>query len=132
MQIKIEWDVLTFLSGIPTQVQDILFGHDLLGDMSKYWKGLATGTTDTSPSYTVYRQTQLFGSVPTWYHRGLDDAGNVVEFFNTVTHVSQFNYSTDDGLTWTPGVGPDQVGKRLRFARTNPPNVILTCSLKES
>ena len=131
VQIRIKWDLLTFLSGIPAQIQDVTLGHERLSDMSEYWKGMATGSTDDSPSYTVYRQVKLFGSVPTWYHRGIDDSGNVQEFFNTVTHVSQFTHSLNDGVSWLAGVGPDQVGKRLRFQRASPSGLILNMSLKE-
>lgn len=131
VQLKVTWDVLTFLSGVPTQLSEINLGHDLLTDMDPYWKGLATGTTETSPSYTVYRQTRLYASYPTAFqHLGIDDAGNTVENFNTTTHASQFTHSLDEGVTWLAGLGPNQVGKRLRFARTNPPNVIITTALK--
>ncbi len=131
VQLKVMWDVLTFLSGVPTQLSELNLGHDLLTDMDPYWKGLASGTTDTSPSHTVYRQTRLYVSYPSSFqHIGTDDAGNVVENFNTTTHASQFTHSLDEGLTWLSGLGPNQVGKRLRFTRTNPPNVIVTTALK--
>lgn len=131
VQLKVEWDVLTFLSGVPTQLSEINLGHDLLTDMDPYWKGLATGTTETSPSYTVYRQTRLYTSYPTAFqHLGIDDDGNTIENFNTTAHAAQFTHSLDEGVTWLAGFGPNQVGKRLRFTRTNPPNVLLTTALK--
>lgn len=131
VQLEVTWDVLTFLSGVPTQLSELNLGHDLLTDMDPYWKGLASGTTDTSPSHTVYRQTRLYVSYPSSFqHIGTDDAGNVVENFNTTTHASQFTHSLDEGITWLAGLGPNQVGKRLRFTRTNPPNVIVTTALK--
>lgn len=131
VQLKVQWDILTFLSGIPTQLSELNLGHDLLTDMDPHWKGLATGTTETSPSHTVYRQTRLYVSYPSSFqHIGTDDAGNVVENFNTTTHASQFTHSLDEGLTWLAGLGPNQVGKRLRFTRTNPPSVIVTTALK--
>lgn len=131
VQLKVQWDVLTFLSGVPTQLSELNLGHDLLTDMDPHWKGLASGTTDTSPSHTVYRQTRLYVSYPSSFqHIGTDDAGNVVENFNTTTHASQFTHSLDEGITWLAGLGPNQVGKRLRFTRTNPPNVIVTTALK--
>lgn len=131
VQLKVQWDILTFLSGVPTQLSELNLGHDLLTDMDPCWKGLATGTTSTSPSYTIYRQTKLYASYPSSFqHIGTDDDGNVVENFNTTTHASQFTHSLDEGVTWLAGLGPNQVGKRLRFTRTNPPNVIVTTALK--
>jgi hypothetical protein len=133
VQLEIKWDILSYLSGIPTQIKDLVLAVDLFSDMSEYFKGMAKGTTEESPSYTVYRQTKLYAVDPaTLYHRGIDDAGNIVEAFNTTAHASQFTYSIDEGATWLPGKGPNQIGKRLRFARANPPGVIITNSIKES
>lgn len=132
IQVKVEWDILTFLSGIPTQLQDVITGFDLLAEPSMHWAGMATGSTDTSPSHTVYRQIRLYNTTtPTLYHRGIDDAGNIVEYFDTVTHLAQFSHSLNEGVTWLPGIGPDQLYKRLRFTRLSPPGVILTNSLRE-
>ena len=131
VQLKITWDLLTFLSGVPTQLEDIGIGYDLLFEMDPYWKGLATGTTATSPSHTVYRQTRLYASYPSSFtHFGFDDDGNTVEQYNTTTHASQFTHSLDEGVTWLAGLGPNQVGKRLRFTRVNPPSLIVTNALK--
>ncbi len=132
IQIRVEWDILTFLSGIPTQLQDVIVGYDLLAEPSRNWSGLSTGTTDTSPSHAVYRQIKLYGgSTPDLYHRGIDDNDNVVESINSVDHPSQFTHSLDEGVTWLSGTGPDQLGKRVRVTRLSPPGVILTNSLKE-
>lgn len=129
VQIRVKWDILSFLSGIPTQVQDILIGHDPLTEMSEKWKGMADGSIGNA---TVYRQVELYnGSIPTLYHRGIDDADNVVEAYNTVDHIANFTHSIDEGLTYIPGIGPDQIGKRIKLTRSSPPGVIITDSLKE-
>lgn len=131
VQLKVTWDILTFLSGVPTQLEDLGLGYDLLFEMDPYWKGLATGTTATSPSHTVYRQTRVYSTYPSSFtHFGFDDDGNTVEQYNTTTHASQFTHSLDDGQTWLAGLGPNQFGKQLRFTRTNPPSIIVTNALK--
>lgn len=133
VQLEVQWDLLSYLSGIPTQIKDLVLAVDLFGDMSENFVGMATGTTETSPSYTVYRQVKLYDADPAvLYHRGIDDAGNIVEAFNTSAHASQFDYSIDEGVTWIAGKGPNQIGKRLRFARVSPPGLIITNSIKES
>lgn len=132
IQFKIEYVATSPLSSNMAQIIDFFFAYAPLNSMSTYWKPMSTGTTEISPSKTVYRQSKLYGgSAPTLYHRGVDLSGNIVEFFNTVTHVAQFDYSIDEGDTWVAGVGPDLVGKRLRFTRTNPPSVIINNSLSE-
>lgn len=130
VQMKATWDVLSFLSGIPTQLQDLLLGHDPLNEMSENWKGLADGSSGNS---TVYRQVKLYGgSTPTLYHRGIDDSENVVESFNTSANLANFSHSTDEGVTFNPGVGPDQIGKRLKVTNPSRSGVIMTLSLKEA
>lgn len=129
VQVKVTWDILSFLSGIPTQLQDVLLGHDPLNEMSHNWKGLADGSSGND---TVYRQVELYGgAVPTLYHRGIDDSENVIESFNTVAHPSQFTHSLDEGVTFLAGVGPDQIGKRLKLTNPSRSGVIMTASLKE-
>jgi hypothetical protein len=132
VQLKLLENTIDLLNSNPAQIIDAFFAYVPLNQMSEYWKGMASGSNDDSPSHVVYRQVKLYGGpAPTLYHRGVDDSGNVVESFNTVTHVAQVTHSLDDGQTWNAGVGSDTLYKRLRFQRTTPPTVTVTNSLKE-
>jgi flavin-binding protein dodecin len=91
---------------------------------------MADGTTSTAPSHVVYRQVKLVGGTPELIHRGIDDNENVVESLSSVTHVAQVTHSLDEGLTWIPGPGPDQLYKRIRFTRISPPGLIVNNSLR--
>lgn len=134
VQVKLTWSIASsFLSGNPAQLSDVIVAYDRLDEMSEHWFGMADGTTSDTPSYVVYRQVELYDVVPsTLYHRGYDDSNNLVEALNTVTNISQVTHSLNEGLTWLAGVGPNQIGKRLRFERVTPPTVVVKCSLKEA
>lgn len=127
---EIQWDVLTVLSGIPTQVSELMLGFDLYKESAPQFVGMADGTTSVSPSHAVYRQIKLVGGTPELIHRGIDDNENVVETISSTVNPSQVTHSLDEGLTWLPGAGPDQVFKRLRFTRVSPPGVIVTNSVR--
>ena len=132
-QIEVTWEMASFLSGNPAQVSDIALAHERLDEMDDRFTGMADGTTSDIPSYVVYRQVRLFsGSTPTLFHRAYDDNFNVVESMDTVTNSAQVTYSINDGLSYSAGVGPNQVGKLIRFERLTPPGVIVKNSLRIS
>jgi hypothetical protein len=134
IQVKLTWTVASsFLSGNPAQLSEVIVAYERLDEMSEKWFGMADGTTSTTPSYVVYRQVELYDVAPaTLYHRGYDDSDNLVEAINTTANISQVAHSLNDGVTWLAGVGPNQLGKRLRFERTLPPTVVVKCSLREA
>lgn len=132
-QIECTWDMASYLSGNPAQVSDVALAHERLDEMTDYFTGMSDGTTSDIPSYVVYRQVRVYASAPTTlYHRSYDDDFNVVESMDTTTNSSQVTHSTNDGLSWSAGVGPNQVGKLLRFERTLSPTVIVKNSLREN
>lgn len=138
VQIKVTWDVATFLSGIPTQIYELLIGYDSLTDNSMNWYPSVDGSTQASgsPSDTVWElRTAYSTTVPTLYSYDFDKStfSAVGSVLNTSSNPTNFNYSTDGGTTWLPlGTIPNVVGTRIRRRRSSPPGVDVITSLRES
>ena len=138
VQSKIEWDVTTFLSGIPAQLYDVLLGYDALTDTSDNWLPVVEGSTPdgSSPSDSVWElRTAYASSVPTLYTYDFDKStlSPVGSVLNSASNPTNFNYSTDAGVTWLPlGTIPNVVGTRVRRRRNAPPGTDVITSLRES
>lgn len=133
-QIECKFVIASRLSGNPAQIFDLILGHTDLTMSDPEFFGMVDGSTVNSPSKTVYIQTRLLANWPvTLYHRGYNnDDLTLVETLDTVNNLANFRYSTDNGLTWTAGIGPNQVGKRIEVTRTSPAGMVVRNSLKAS
>lgn len=138
VQICLTFQVTGRAARMPPQVQDIVFSAQLPGEASDKWAPSADNTTDSaeSPMYIAWRlQVPYSTTVPTLYVKGYDDAGNVVSSFNTSANASNFEYSTDNGLSWSAlGTIPNTAfTTEIRLNVTTPPAVDrINWSLSES
>lgn len=137
VQVKVTWDITTTLSGIPTQVQDIVIGYQSINELSDNWVGSVDNTSRNgeSPAYSAFRLIKAYStSVPTLYFRAYDDNGNLVISADTVTNPTLFQYSTNNGTSWNAlGTIPNTIGTtEVRYAWATPPGVKVTVSLRES
>lgn len=113
---------------MPIQVQDLALSVQLPGEASEKWAPSADNTSDSSesPMFIAWRlQVPYSVSVPTLYVRGYDDAGNVVATFNTSANAGNFEYSTNNGISWLPlGTIPNTaLTTEIRLNVTTPPAV---------
>lgn len=121
----------------PAQIVEGYFVYSDLTQISEYWEGSVNNTTPNgnSPSYTAFRlRTAYASSVPTMYFRAYDDSGNLVASANTSANPTSFQYTTNNGTSWTAlGTVPNTaLTTELRYIWATPPGVQVTCSLAES
>lgn len=103
---------------------------------SENWVG-ATDTTSlggASPFRVSFRLQKAYTtSVPKIFVRGVDDSGNAV-VFDTVTNIANFDYTTNNGTSYTPlGTVPNvALTTELRFTWTSPDGLRRRWSASES
>jgi hypothetical protein len=79
--------------------------------MSSKWVGdeKHTSLSGASPFYIAFRQQYAYGT-PIPRHRIdiIDDSETIIQSLDSVTDISLFSYSTNDGGSWTSyGTPPD-------------------------
>ena len=129
--------VLTFDANTPSQIQDLAYTISPANEISDYWVGSVNNTTQNgaSPAYTAFMLSQAYtGSVPTLYFRAYDENGNLVASANTSSNPTSFQYTTNNGTSWTAlGTIPNTINTtEVRYVWTTPPGVPVICSLRES
>lgn len=138
IQFKMGHDVLSLLSGTPSQVSDIVLGYQPITDSSMNWEGSVDNSSQSgsSPMYVAFRLLTSYtsGTVPTLYVRGIDDSGNIAYSYNTSTNASDFKYSTNNGTSWNAlGTIPNTpLTTEVRLQVTSPSGTRLTWSINES
>jgi hypothetical protein len=125
---------LTRQSTIPQQVNELLLELESLFGISDNWEFSDDFSDNTSPSRTAFRLKKTYASsVPVLYYRAYDLSDVLLVNHNTNANASNFQYSTDNGITWLPlGTIPNTVGTLIRYTFTSPPGVDIRPSLKES
>ena len=119
----------------PLQVADIEFGTEQPSEISDYWDFSFKDSDDALPTRAGFIQRIVYasGTVPKLWFRAHDTNNNLVTQADSVTNIGNFEYSTDDGLTWNPlGVIPNVIGTRIRYNWTTPPGVDVRVSIRES
>lgn len=119
----------------PAQISEIRFTTVLLAEISDYWDYSFNDSTSAIPTRVGFslRTAYATGTVPKLYYRAYDTAGNLLTTADTVTNASNFQYSTDSGVTWLPlGTIPNVANTRIRYTYTTPPGVDIRISLKET
>jgi hypothetical protein len=134
IQFKIKFNILTRQSTIPQQVNELLLELESLFGISDNWEFSDDFSDNTSPSRTAFRLKKTYASsVPVLYYRAYDLSDVLLVNHNTNANASNFQYSTDNGITWLPlGTIPNTVGTLIRYTFTSPPGVDIRPSLKES
>jgi len=103
-QICITYITLDLADQTPAQISDIAYTYILPGEASSNWAPSVDNSSQSgnSPMYIAWRlQIPYSASVPTLYVRGYDDSGNLVASYNTSANASSFQYTTNNGTSWT-------------------------------
>lgn len=135
VQFKITFATLGLDTCIPAQLIEFFLGYDDLFESSKYWAGDNDNTTQGtgSPSYISFIQRSVYDTTPSQLNlKAYDQSGTQVINLNSVSDVALVSYSTNEGASWSAGVGPNTAGKRLRWLISTPPGVLVYASLREA
>jgi len=132
IQFKILFNVQSEGSSTPAQVNELLIGTDANNGISDNWEFSDDFSDNGVPSRTTFRLKIAYGSVvPTLYYRAYDLSDALLINNNTVTNAANFDYSTDNGMSWIPlGTIPNVVGTLVRYSFTSPPGVDIRPGLK--
>lgn len=133
IQFKILFNIQSEGSSSPAQVNELICG--ILDDsaISDNWEFSNDFSDNGVPSRATFRLKQTYATtVPQLFFRWRDLSNNLLGTSNTITNISNFDYSTDNGNTWVPmGTIPNVVGTLLRYSFTTPPGVDVRPYLRE-
>jgi hypothetical protein len=134
VQFKIRFQMTSQSYSTPTQINELFLGITSLSEISDNWEFSDDNSDNNTPSRVAFRLKQAYSSsVPTLYFRAYDLSNALLINNNTVTNSSNFEYSTDSGMTWLPlGTIPNTIGTLLRYTFTSPPGVDIRPGLRES
>jgi hypothetical protein len=134
VQFKVLFQQQSQSFSTPTQIQELFLGTTTLSEISDNWEYSDDNSDNTSPSRTAFRLKKAYvSSVPTLYYRAYDLSDALLINNNTVTNSANFEYSTDNGMSWSPlGTIPNTVGTLIRYTFTSPPGVAIRPGLRES
>jgi len=133
-QVEVTFNVMTPLSGIPTQIYQILLGNDLDLAISPNWVGSVDNSTKNgeSPGFTAFCLIKAYDSVvPEMIMEARDKVSKVLILSkSTVADAADFDFSTTNGSPWTPlGVIPNVINTtevRYRWGGAIPQDVIIS------
>jgi hypothetical protein len=134
VQFKINFATLGLDTSIPAQLCEFFLGFESNTEISDNWEFSDDFSDNGVPSRTAFRLKKAYtSSVPTLYYRAYDLTNVQLVNHNTVTNAANFEYSTDNGTSWTLlGTVPNVVGTLLRYSFTSPPGTDARPGLKES
>lgn len=134
IQFKILFNVQSEGSSSPAQMQELLIANDSNVSISSNWEFSDDWSDNNTPSRCAFRLKTVYGtSVPTLFFRAYDLSNNLLTTANTVSNPSNFEYSTNNGVSWLPlGTVSNVVGTLVRYTFTSPPGVDIRPGLKES
>jgi len=133
MQIKCLFDIFNFDASTPAQLRQLMLQVTPLNEISDNWEYSKDNSDSGSPTRCAFRLKSLYTSVvPTIYFRAYDLTNVLLIDHNTVSNAANFEYSTNNGVSWLPlGVIPNTVGTLIRYNFTSPPGVDIRPSVRE-
>lgn len=101
---------------------------------SDNWEVSDEWSDNNTPSRVAFRLKEAYATVvPQLFFRARDLSNVLLINHNTIANASNFQYSTDNGITWLPlGTIPNTVGTLIRYTFTSPPAVDIRPSVRES
>lgn len=134
IQFKILFNMQSEGSSTPAQINELLAGVEANNAISENFEFSDDFSDNNSPSRCAFRLKLAYASaVPQLFFRAYDLSDALLVNHNTVTNAANFEYSTDNGMTWLPlGTVPNTVGTLVRYTFTSPPGVDIRPGLKES
>lgn len=120
-----------------TQIIEQYLLYTDINEISNNWEGSVDNSTGsgTTPTRSAFRLSAAYAvSVPKLFFRAYDDSNNLVVSADTVTNPTLFEYSTNNGTSWSPlGTIPNTpFTTEIRYNWASPPGVRVTCSLRET
>lgn len=123
-------------SAIYAQPSEIRIIYQPNSETSDKYQYIHAFSSESTPAKWAWRQKSLYNGTPPTQHVRLYDTTSPTPLlfgaFDSVTDSSKFTYSTDGGMSFSPGIGPDTVGKIIVFTLTSPPGYALVGSMRES
>lgn len=104
-------------------------------EISDYWEYSREKSASGSPTDCVFRLKKVYATaVPAGIHFRAHDLTDVQLLdHNTTANAANFNYSSNDGGSYSPlGTIPNVVGTLLRYRFSSPPGVDIRPSLREA
>lgn len=134
IQFRVRFRLVSTDSSSFTQIYELFAGVEANNSTSDNWEFSRDNSSNTSPSRSAYRLKTAYTSVvPQLFFRAYNLSDALLVNHNTVTNAANFEYSTDNGMTWLPlGTIPNVVGTLVRYTFTSPPGVDIRPGLKES
>lgn len=101
IQFDIYFTTLGLDTSIPAQLVEFILGYEPLSEISSKWKGSADNSSreGESPYYSAFRM--VVSDSGKKYFRAYNDANALVQTANTEDDFTDFDYSPDNGATWT-------------------------------
>jgi len=134
IQFKICFGMQSEGSSSPAQIQELIIGVEANNEISSNWEFSDDFSDNAVPSRCAFRLKQTYlSSVPQLFFRAYDLSDALLVNHNTTTNAANFEYSTNNGVSWIPlGTIPNTVGTLIRYTFTSPPGVDIRPGLKES
>lgn len=135
IQFKVLFSLAQYAANNPAQLAELIIGVTVAGENSDYWDAVIDQTTSGSPTKVGFRLKKAYPSaVPsTLTFRAEDVDGNQVVSESITAQPTKFQYSTNDGTSYTPlGTIPNTVGTIVQYTFTSPPGVRIRPSLRDS
>lgn len=134
VQFKILFDTLALGTSIHAQLCNFFLGFESNVNISDNWEFSDDFSDNNVPSRCAFRLKKAYTSVvPQLHFRAYDLSDALLVNHNTVAQAAQFEYSTNNGVSWLPlGTIPNVVGTLIRYTFTAPPGVDIRPGLKES
>jgi hypothetical protein len=134
IQFKILFRLISEGSSAPAQIQELLYSIENNSGVSDNWEYSFDNSSSGSPTRVGFRlKTAYATSVPQLFFRWYDTADTLMGTRNTVADDAEFEYSSNDGVSWSAlGTIPNTVGTLIRYNFASPPGVKVRPGLRES
>lgn len=135
VQFKITFNVISIRNQTSAQISQMLLAADPRDASSNNWEYSQGNSTSGSPTRAAFRLRYAYSSaVPSSLRFKAYDLSGTLLLSQTITsNPSNFQYSTDNGVTWLSlGTIPNTVGTLVRFTMPSPPGVDIRPSLRDS
>ena len=135
IQFKVLFSLAQYAANNPAQLAELIIGVTVAGENSDYWDAVIDQTSSGSPTKVGFRLKKAYPSaVPTTLtFRAEDVDGNQVVSESITDQPTKFQYSTNDGVSYTAlGTIPNTVGTIVQYTFTSPPGVRIRPSLRDS
>lgn len=134
IQFKILFAMQSEGSSSPAQINELLLGYIDNVEISDNWEYSHDNSATGVPTRCAFRLKKTYQtSVPTLYFRSYDLSDNLLINHNSVTNSAQFEYSTNNGVSWSPlGTVPNTAGTLIRYNFSSPPGVDIRPVIRES